>query len=276
MRRIVTLAAAVLGAIALAPPAGAQTITGKVVDAASGRPVADASVVLLDKNGRIQRGTLTESDGAYTIVCPSPGTFKLRVGGPGLTTWDSPELKVGADVTLEYEIRVHREGSGVIEAFERRRATHEGIFLTADDIAKRGGNRFTDIFQYVPGLQVVPLPSTERHQAVAADDPSLQINRAKNIIVGYFTVRITASHYTGGGDAGARQRGEADHDCPPVLWVDGQWWGSIDNASDLGPDSRLVPQDIAAIEVYTPRQLPPELNSGRDAELCGVISVWRK
>ena len=45
----------------------------------------------------------------------------------------------------------------------------------------------------------------------------------------YLTVRLFGSH-VGGIDAGARQELEAASDCPPVLFVDGKWWGSIDEA----------------------------------------------
>lgn len=267
--------AAVLAAAILGGPVEAQVIKGIVQDGGTGQPVADASVVLLDAQGQIKRGTLTEPDGSYELQCPGEGSYTVRVGGPGFSTWDSPPLRVGKEDVVDFMIRIHREGAGIIEVFERRRASRDGIFLTAEDIAARNVERFTEVFRHVAGVSVVPLPADERFQAEHAANPNLVVDRSLGIVQGYFSIRLAGSNF-GAMDAGARQRGEARHDCPPVLWVDGQWWGSIDKASDTGPDFKLFPGEIAAIEVYTPTKVPNELNSGRDAELCGVVSVWRK
>ena len=275
MRRLAIIAGFMSAMVTLTTPLAAQIIRGVVVDANTSQPVADASVVLLDAAGKIQRGTLTEADGTYALVCPREGSYTVRVGGPGLSTWDSPPIRVGKDETVDFEIRAHREGAGVIEAFERRRASRDGTFLTAEEIEAKHAERFSEIFRHVAGVNVVPLPANERHQAMAADNPNLLVDRTRGVIEGYFTLRLAGSNYQAM-NAGARQRGEAYHDCPPVLWVDGQWWGSLDEAAETGPDFKLLPSDIAAVEVYTPTQVPAELNSGRDAELCGVVSVWRK
>jgi hypothetical protein len=266
MRSTVTVAAVALAAATAPTPLAAQIIKGIVRDAATGQPVADASVVLLDRGGRIQRGTLTEADGLYALVCPKEGSYTLRVWGPGLSTWDSPPIEVGGTETVDFEIRVHREGAGVIEAFARRRESRDGIFLTAEDIERMNVERFSDIFRHLVAVRVIGLP--DRPRPLAADNPNLPVDR-------HFTLRLGRPNYQPQ-PAGAGRRGEALGDCPPLLWVDGQWWGSIDEVSDTGPDVKLVPSEIAAIEVYSPPQVPSELNNGREAELCGVVSVWRK
>ena len=48
--------ASVLVLVSLVPSLNAQALKGVVLNAATGQPVADASVVLLDKNGAIKRG----------------------------------------------------------------------------------------------------------------------------------------------------------------------------------------------------------------------------
>lgn len=265
MRSTVTVAAVVLGAATAPTPLAAQIIQGIVRDAATGQPVADASVVLLDRGGRIHRGTLTEADGLYALVCPKAGSYTVRVGGPGLSTWDSPPIEVGGTETVDFEIRVHREGAGVIEAFERRRESRDGIFLTAQDIERMNVERFSDIFRHLVAVSVIRLPDRPRP---LTDSPDLPVDR-------HFSLRLWRPSYQTQ-PAGAGRSGEALGDCPPVLWVDGQWWGSTDEVRETGPDVRLVPSEIAAIEVYGPMQVPSELNNGREAELCGVVSVWRK
>ena len=76
--------------------------------------------------------------------------------------------------------------------------------------------------------------------------------------------------------AGVTHVGEGPADCIPVLYVNGTWWGLIDEACDSGPDGKFVPSDIEAIEIYNhPSVLPDQFNSGREAQECGVVVLWR-
>ncbi len=231
-----------------------QQVTGKVFDATSGRPLADASVVLLDKAGTIVRGTLTEPDGSFALIAPQPGSCTLRVGGSGFETWNSPpvELREGASVNLD--VRLFREGgSSALAVFHQRRALGEGVFLTEEEISARGGSRFTDLLLNVESVRIVALPNDTN----------------------YLTVRLFGSRVEGR-EVGARQRLEPGSDCPPVLFVDGRWWGSVDEAGATGPDLAFLPSTLVGIEIYTPTLVPAALKSGRDAEFCGVIGVWRR
>ncbi|NIM49775.1 MAG: hypothetical protein GTN62_05900 [Gemmatimonadales bacterium] len=246
-----------LSAILALPTAGelaAQTVRGVVVNAATGDPVADASVVLLDSKGQIRRGTLTAPDGSFSLAIPENDTYTVRVGGAGYSTWDSQPMKLRTDEASELEVRLAPVGgeTGWMEAFYQRRATGNGTFLTAQDIQERGGDRFTDIMQHLSGVSVVPLPGSRD----------------------YFTVRLAGSH-AGAERAGVRHRGERSGDCPPQLYVDGKWWGTIDDAGDRGPDFELLPRDLAGVEIYTAAVVPDEFYTGRES-LCGVIAVWRK
>lgn len=249
----------------------AQVIQGVVLDAATSRTIADASVVLLDKNGKIRRGTLTEPDGTYSLVAPEAGKYTLRVGGYGYTSSDSAPVELEEGQTLEMTLRISKEGAAPagFEAFYQRKARGEGVFLTEEEIRSRGGSRFTDLLRNTAGVVVIPLPADtglgggREYQTPREREPS-----------GYFTVRLAGSH-SGAEDAGARQAGESTSDCPPVLYVDGKWWGSIDKASEYGPDFRLLPEDVTGIEIYTRSVVPTEFDTGLDAK-CGVIVVWRK
>lgn len=246
-----------LAAILALPAAGqlaAQAVRGVVVNAATGDPVADASVVLLDRKGQIRRGTLTEPDGSFSLAIPENDTYTVRVGGAGYNTWDSPPMKLRTDEPGQLDVHLAPVGGGTggMEAFYQRKAMGEGTFLTAQNIQERGGDRFTDVMQHLSGVNVVPLPA----------------NRD------YFTVRLAGSH-TGAERAGVRHRGERSGDCPPQLYVDGSWWGTIDEAGPRGPDFELLPEDLTGIEIYLRSEVPHEFQTGREA-LCGVIVVWRK
>jgi hypothetical protein len=243
----------------------AQTVQGVVKDAGTGAPIADASVVLLDNRDRVQRGTLSEPDGSFVIVAPEKGKYKLRVGAAGYKTSDSPEIELEDDVVEEISIMLTSEGETGPPGFDARRQRGEGEFLTREQIENSGATMFTDLLQFVPGVTLVPLPIDPR---VVDRDEVERGGRA-----GYRTVRIKPDR----GNPGARQTLEPSLDCVPVLFVDGAWWGPVDEASDAGPDGKFVPSDIEAIEIYNhPSILPDQFNSGKEAMDCGVIVLWMK
>jgi len=244
----------VMGA-ALAPALGAQVIRGVVTH--NGEALVDASVVLLDQDGNIVRGTLTERDGSYTITCPGAGTFTVRVGGAGIEPWDSQPITIGDGETNEFDVPLGGAVGGPA-AFERRRRGTEGRFLTESDIQERTGNRFTYLFEHLGEVRVVPLDRV-------TGDVSLN---------GYFTIRLEGANL--GKEVGARQYMEPGDDCPPELYVNERWWGPIDEASDTGPDLALLPERLVGIEIYTPTVVPDELKSRSEAEWCGVVVVWEK
>ncbi len=98
------MAAALVAAAVAAPPATAQTIHGTLVEALSGRPLAGGFVVLLDTAG-IERGrTLTDDVGAYVLVAPRAGWYRLRTEVIGLRSWTSPLIQIQLGETLEYAL----------------------------------------------------------------------------------------------------------------------------------------------------------------------------
>ena len=95
-------ALAVACVVVFAPALRAQVIRGTVTS--NGAPLVDASVVLLDDEGNIRRGTLSEQNGTYELMCPGPGTYIVRVGGAGISTWNSQPVTVGDGETVELDI----------------------------------------------------------------------------------------------------------------------------------------------------------------------------
>jgi hypothetical protein len=252
-------------ALAAAIPLEAQTVQGIVKDAGSGLPIADASVTLLDDRGRVQRGNLTEPDGSFVIVAPKKGKYTLRVGAAGYKTTDSPEIELKDDVVEEISIMLTSEGETGPPGFEARRQRGGGEFLTREQIENLGATMFTDLLQFVPGVDLVPLPIDT---TLVDRDEVERGGRA-----GYRTVRIKPDR----GNPGARQTLEPSLDCVPVLFGDGAWWGPVDGASEAGPDGKFVPNNIEAIEIYNhPSVLPDQFNSGKEAMDCGVIVLWMK
>ncbi len=226
-------------------PTVAQVVTGSVVDGETRAPIADVSVVLLDGAGRVQRGILTEVDGTFTLSAPAAGRYTIRCGAFGYETKDSPPLKLEKGTSHELTMVLYSEDrSWPPPDFYQRMNLGEGVFLTPEDIEARGGSRFTDLLRHLPGVQVVLYG---RRDALGTPGVGGAME--------YFTVRLRGL---------------------PVLFVDGIWWGSINDASDLGPDGAFAPGDIAAVEIYRHPSIVPEVfNIGRDIE-GGVIVVWRR
>ncbi len=245
----------------------AQTVSGVVRDAASGAPIIDASVVLLDSRGRVQRGTLSEPDGSFVLMAPEDGEYTVRVGAAGYATKDSPELRLDKDETAEMDVLlISDDPAGGPPGFNQRMERGEGEFLSRQTIEESGSHRFTELLRYTPGVTIVPLPS-----AAWRDNAVEQEQRRES--ADNFTIRLKTQH----AEAGFRHRLEASEDCVPVLWVDGVWWGPVDEASDRGPDNKFLPDDIEAIELYNhPSILPAMFNSGREAEECGVVVMWSR
>jgi hypothetical protein len=285
----VTVAGMLFGWMLTALPLHGQTINGVVKDGATKTPVADASIVLLDRDGRIQRGTLSELDGSFTLVAPKGGRYTLRIGAAGYTTKDSPEIKLEEGQTEEVAVMLVSDAVvGAPPGFFERMERGEGVFVSKEQIAERSASLFTDALKFTPAVKVIPLPLSNRvrsrtsvpgaittgRRVAITDDPRDAMERDRGGRSHYYTVRIKAGRDFNNREVGVKQQGELADDCVPVLWVNGKWWGPIDLASPNGPDGALTSADIEGIEIYNHISiLPDQFNSGRDA-LCGVIVVW--
>ena len=266
----------------VADSAIAQSVSGTIRCGNSGDPIADASVILLDNEGAIQRGTLSDPDGTFQLVAPEEGTFAVRIGAAGYLTRDTPPIQLVGGEDREITVLLDTEQrEGPPSGFLMRMAAGEGYFITREQIEERSSARFTDLLKFTPAVAVIPLPTSSRMSAAYSEPGmSTRFNRGGENALGgalqHFTVRIKAGRDFQNRATGAIQELESADDCPPVLWVDGLWWGSIDGASVSGPDGALTPGDLEAIEIYNHISiLPDQFNSGRDS-MCGVVVVWRK
>jgi hypothetical protein len=75
----------------------AQTIRGRVVDAATGDPIRQATVAV-QADGRTVAGSLTDDGGEFVIVIPEEGGYNIRASAPGYLARDLDGLLAeGAD-----------------------------------------------------------------------------------------------------------------------------------------------------------------------------------
>lgn len=151
------IATTLLLCAALAPPAAAQTLQGRVTDQEDGQGVSTAIVRLLDRRGEPLRLVLADSAGRYRIEAPDPGEYHVSAERLGYETTRSPLLAV-ADPEGTYPVDIIMEKAPV---------GLEGFTVTADRIAELERGLRLEIGLNPRSLRVRPLmrPTIEEHLA---------------------------------------------------------------------------------------------------------------
>lgn len=169
-----TLLALLLASI-LAVPAAAQSLRVTVKDAATGAPVLDALIRITGPDGALVHTGFSERNGVAGARLPA-GDYALRVGRAGYETAEQP-LRIGAgrnavDVALRARpvgldtvvVVVPGENERGREAFRRRQATANGVFLDPDYFQQRyrGARWIGDLLRGAPGIITRMVPRTGR------------------------------------------------------------------------------------------------------------------
>ncbi len=85
---------------------------GKVIDAASGKPIADATVAIQNKDGKVIAWTKTDAQGSYAIAADSLNVLQLRPSrrrgllaglARGVTKVVTAPVKIAADAIKEVD-----------------------------------------------------------------------------------------------------------------------------------------------------------------------------
>jgi hypothetical protein len=92
-------------ALASVSAASAQTVQGRIVDAA-GQPVPVALLTLLDTDGRAVRTGLSGGMGTFALNAPAAGRYALRIERIGFATHVTPVFELAAGQTLTLPITV--------------------------------------------------------------------------------------------------------------------------------------------------------------------------
>jgi iron complex outermembrane recepter protein len=148
--------------ILLAAPAGAQdraaAVTGRVVDASNGAPIAMATVAVMEE-GDLLTGTVTDPDGRFEVF-PAPGAYDVEVSfvGFGSQTFADVRVAAGEDIDLG-TVRLEPDVEaleGVEITAERQRVEIQidrTVYTTADDPLVVGGTA-TDVLETIPSVDV--------------------------------------------------------------------------------------------------------------------------
>jgi hypothetical protein len=226
-----------------ASEAGAQKgIVRGLVSDSTGRPVQGADVAIVglrkltrtDEYGRFALRKLPQGEAEISVrhLGFTPAFLMVRVTGDAV---DSVRIALVPHLAMLPGVEVsasERQKRLGIEEFYRRRSRGIGTFVTREQILARNSSRPSDMFRNTPGVR---------------------IQRGRGLRFNYSTSM------------------QANRDCPPVLWLDGQ------RAAGMELDD-LTLSDLEGIELYhgpstTPTQFSQSLSGGIS---CGTVVVWSR
>jgi hypothetical protein len=240
-------------AVTAARPAAAQAVRATVTDAATGAPVAEALVRVQAADGAVAAAGFTTQDGSVVLRMREGGTYAVRAERAGYLAAAVDGIAVGPEGVVAVAVRMaqrpfsmdtvqvvarSRDERGR-DAFERRRAMNEGVFLDSAYLASRYERSIdaADLMRGVPGIVVPP--------SIAERTPrSLRGWRCMVMLLDGRPFKLTFP------DGGGRKL----HDV-------------------------IIPRDVVAVEVYREfTEVPPEFRRYAESGMyhCGVYLYWTR
>jgi Carboxypeptidase regulatory-like domain len=248
-------------------PAGAQTISGRLLEAGSDRPIEIGVIELVSESGESVAKVLSGTGGRFSITAPSPGSFWMVANAYGYRQARDGVFEVGIDGTLTVDFRIvpdplelealvvgfNRpvlEHPLVLSGFVDRFAEGFGQFITPFDIERSDARLTPDLFRGMPGI------------TLRAASPSNRTLGGGGVL-SYLGDQIMLQ-----GPAGW---------CTPNLFLDGI---RLRYDGNVSIDALLPLASIDGVEIYRrPSDVPVAYNATRvrgDGPPCGVILFWTK
>ncbi|HEY3220197.1 MAG TPA: TonB-dependent receptor [Gemmatimonadales bacterium] len=281
MRRFGYGVLTLLVVLAVARPAVAQRLRGRLLDVESGEPLVAGFVTLLALDGTTLVTAVSDREGQWLVEMPAPGSYYVAAKRMGYRPWVAGPIAVqaGDDLTalyhlqrlpvtldpLEVTAQATRRFLELSGFYERQRADF-GYFITPEFIEQRQAVRITDLISGLPGVSLVPTGTG------SVGPLAVQLRGGNLSQQGLCRPRVFVDGllYTRGdsrprrADPGrATERSTEDE----IQRLDQSI--SID---DIGPASL-----IAAVEVYRSATEVPVQFGGTSVEtLCGVIVIWTR
>jgi hypothetical protein len=228
-------------------PLGAQqaTFVGSVRDSATGLPVADATVEILEQ----AIAATTDSDGRFWLSGVSGGNLTIRVRRLGYAAGTvTLEFSVTRPVTVDLgDFTISPVATEldpvVVEAeelnhrleqvgFLRRRQTETGTFFTQEEIAQLNPHQTSELLRRVPGFRV------------------------------HISGEVSSTR-------GAPSIRDGFSQCGVQYYID-------DVHADGSDLNTVIPRAIAGMEIYTgAASIPPKYRVAGNPK-CGVVLIWTR
>ena len=84
----------------------AQSVIGRILEDASGRPIATADVRLIDRAGAVRASSVSDTAGWFRLVAPIPGRYTVRASALGYVSTQTVALDADEGVELSVEVRL--------------------------------------------------------------------------------------------------------------------------------------------------------------------------
>lgn len=224
-----------------APAVTGLRLTGVVLTAIGGLPIAGAEVKLVEgpdvrANERGEWAMLNVPVGTRMFEMRAVGYYPERraidvVEGRAPIRVELATLKSVLDTV---KIRAARDTDRHKSGFDDRRRQGSGKYITAEDIARRQPFVVSDMLKM---------------------QPSVRLERETD---GSNSVTI---------------RGPSGDRCIADFFLDGAFVGNL-AAEDI--DSYFTPRSIMGMEIYSGATVPGQFNRGMGGNVCGVIAIWSK
>lgn len=234
---------------------GDVRLTGTVVAASDGRPLADALVSITEgpQTRSNERGEWTFTNapaGTRMIEVRALGHYPERrhvhvVPGAAPLRIALPTLKAVLDTVRVRAGRFNLDRSGFLE----RARTGPGRYLAQADIARRSATFTSDLFRMIPGLRIGFATDTLFSDMVLNIDPNELRSVDKRVLM----------------------RGIAGDWCAPAIYLDGIYMPSLD-ADAI--DAWIRPNKVAGIEIYSEATVLSQFERARSG--CGTVVIWKK
>lgn len=161
VRRVLTAAMVALGALPIAAnglAAQAGTITGKVTNAESGRPIENATIKASVAGGT-SFGAVSGADGSFRLVNLPNGSYIVSVAAIGFAPRRSANVQPGAALTIAMTPRTNVLEQTIVTASRSRPekvldAPAQILTVTSQQIEERPAMTVTDHLRATPGVDI--------------------------------------------------------------------------------------------------------------------------
>lgn len=240
------------------------SIHGRVLEAYTDLPIAQATVDVMTADSRIVGAGITDSSGRFAIEIEKGGTYWIRISRPpAVPIVEGPiDVAGGADVEVVFHVdwpsiqpilldslavavearssRLDRVG------YYLRMKTEGGTFIGPEILEKRTLMKMSDIFRTLPGIRVVE---------------SDEVGLIGTYPVTSYSLRTSLRRRT----------------CWPRIYLNGMVVEQGGYHTPLGSfDSLVQGADLAGIEVYSSPAEVPIAYGGASGAACGVYLIWTK